>query len=494
MCLAQSLPLHRPEPTVRCTNCEKDPLKAARYCECCGRELLPGQTSHDTAQASKAEPAADVDDWAPKPHRNSDLRCPSCGGPTLDGNRCAACRASDSPAGHAQSRRPIDQAAEIAEPEAVEQTGSIAPRASTASSSRQAVHVTAAHGGSPTAKEREATAPGKPIEPERPMAPAPPRRSAADAIYAEMLQRASSPTPPPRRPSVAPQTPATSERQQTPVAPERGQRPIVLASFGVLVAALVAGTYSIRSHEQPVMTRQQSPATIVAANDATDAGIAERPVPPVTAKPVSASSVPGRKPAPANEHAAASISASVNQKPAPSAPQKDSLATRSKATTPARSPRAAAVPAALPKPVRSQGPVREVPARVITSSPVVARPAVDVVETGRQPEAEAPAAAVGPVFELRDVSESPRIATQRPPKLPVELRSRAVKDVVVVRALVTQSGRPSRISLLRRSKTGPEMDDVILASVNQWTFSPARKKGEPVNCWFNFAVQVGGTD
>ena len=39
-----------------------------------------------------------------------------------------------------------------------------------------------------------------------------------------------------------------------------------------------------------------------------------------------------------------------------------------------------------------------------------------------------------------------------------------------------------------------EVDDVILASVNQWTFSPARKKGEPVNCWFNFAVQVGGTD
>jgi TonB family protein len=101
---------------------------------------------------------------------------------------------------------------------------------------------------------------------------------------------------------------------------------------------------------------------------------------------------------------------------------------------------------------------------------------------------------VGPIFELRDVSESPRIATQHAPKLPADLRTRAVKEIVVVRALVSQNGRPSRISLLRRSKTGPEMDDVILASVNQWTFSPARKKGEPVNCWFNFAVQVGGTD
>ena len=117
-----------------------------------------------------------------------------------------------------------------------------------------------------------------------------------------------------------------------------------------------------------------------------------------------------------------------------------------------------------------------------------------MVETGRKAEAETPVPAIGPIFEIRDVSESPRIETQRPPKLPAELQARAIKEVVVVRALVSQSGRPSRISLLRRSKTGPEVDDVILASVNQWTFAPARKKGEPVNCWFNFAVQVGGTD
>jgi hypothetical protein len=130
----------------------------------------------------------------------------------------------------------------------------------------------------------------------------------------------------------------------------------------------------------------------------------------------------------------------------------------------------------------------------VTFSPAAERPAVAVVESKRQPEPEAPAAAVGPIFDLRDVSEQPKIATQHAPTLPPQLRSRAAKEIVVVRALVSQSGRPSRISLLRRSKTGPEVDDVILASVNEWTFSPARKKGEAVNCWFNFAVQVGGTD
>jgi outer membrane biosynthesis protein TonB len=50
------------------------------------------------------------------------------------------------------------------------------------------------------------------------------------------------------------------------------------------------------------------------------------------------------------------------------------------------------------------------------------------------------------------------------------------------------------VSLLRRSKSGPELDDVVVAAVNHWTFAPAKKKGEPVSCWFNFAVEVGGTE
>jgi TonB family protein len=100
----------------------------------------------------------------------------------------------------------------------------------------------------------------------------------------------------------------------------------------------------------------------------------------------------------------------------------------------------------------------------------------------------------GPIFDLSDVNESPRIETRAEPRLPADLRGRSIKEVVVVRAVVSQNGRASRISLLRRSKAGPELDDVVLDAVNQWTFSPARKKGAPVNCWYNFAVQVGGTD
>jgi TonB family protein len=89
------------------------------------------------------------------------------------------------------------------------------------------------------------------------------------------------------------------------------------------------------------------------------------------------------------------------------------------------------------------------------------------------------------------VNDSPRVATRVAPKLPPDLRSRDIKEVVIVRALVSQSGHPSRVSILRRSKTGPQLDKVVVEAVNQWTFSPARKKGEPVSCWLNFGVPVG---
>jgi TonB family protein len=74
------------------------------------------------------------------------------------------------------------------------------------------------------------------------------------------------------------------------------------------------------------------------------------------------------------------------------------------------------------------------------------------------------------------------------------LKARSINEIVIVRALVSQDGRPSRVSLLRRSKAGPQLDDVVVAAVNQWTFSPAKKKGEAVSCWLNFGVQIGRAD
>jgi TonB family protein len=96
----------------------------------------------------------------------------------------------------------------------------------------------------------------------------------------------------------------------------------------------------------------------------------------------------------------------------------------------------------------------------------------------------------GPVFGPTDVTESPRIVSRVEPKVPPQLRHQSMDDVVVVRLLVSQIGEPSRVSVLRHAKLGAPMDDAVIAAINQWTFSPARKKGEAVSSWFNVGVPI----
>ena len=121
------------------------------------------------------------------------------------------------------------------------------------------------------------------------------------------------------------------------------------------------------------------------------------------------------------------------------------------------------------------------------ATPAVARPDTKEVAKVRRS-----AASVGRVFEPADVDQSPKVATRVAPRLPPNARGGAArKDVVVVRVLVSQTGRPFRINLLRGSKGGRLLDDAVVAAVNQWTFSPARKQGEAVSCWYNVGVPVG---
>jgi TonB family protein len=123
----------------------------------------------------------------------------------------------------------------------------------------------------------------------------------------------------------------------------------------------------------------------------------------------------------------------------------------------------------------------------------VAVPAVVTV-----PEAPAAAAAAaapstlpqGPFFEPTDVHEAPRVARRVEPDVPEDLRAKASKEIVIVRMLVSQIGRPSRVTLLRKSKSGPRVDDAVIAAVNQWTFSPAKRRGEAVSSWFNVGVPL----
>jgi TonB family protein len=116
-------------------------------------------------------------------------------------------------------------------------------------------------------------------------------------------------------------------------------------------------------------------------------------------------------------------------------------------------------------------------------------PVAAALETAESRQSIAAAAPTGRFFERKDVDESPQVATRVEPQVPADLPTR--KDVVVVRVLVSQDGHPFRISLLRASRLGRSLDDAVVAAVTQWTFSPARRRGEAVSCWYNIGVPLG---
>jgi protein TonB len=137
-------------------------------------------------------------------------------------------------------------------------------------------------------------------------------------------------------------------------------------------------------------------------------------------------------------------------------------------------------------------------ARTPVRTPLVAAPAAatvavaaaappPVVVASAPPPPPPPPAAVGPFFEMGQVNQPPRVVSQVEPRLPDH---QGGSDVVVLRVLVSQAGHASTIALLRRSKAGRPVDDAVAAAVKQWTFTPARKRGQNVSCWFNVAVPL----
>jgi TonB family protein len=118
-------------------------------------------------------------------------------------------------------------------------------------------------------------------------------------------------------------------------------------------------------------------------------------------------------------------------------------------------------------------------------APVVSAPAR--TEKVRTAEVAAP---TGRFFEPNDVDVAPKVARRIEPQLPADLKGRPLNDIVIVRLLVSQDGDPSHVSLLRKSKHGRSLDNAVIAAVTQWSFSPARKKGEAVSSWYNVGVPL----
>jgi serine/threonine-protein kinase len=152
------------------------------------------------------------------------------------------------------------------------------------------------------------------------------------------------------------------------------------------------------------------------------------------------------------------------------------------------SPPAAAAP---PPATRTRSPAGA-PPRVPAASqnkPVEAPSPPAVPAVGAVPAPAVPsAAAPGRVYQTTEVDVKPEVLTQVAPGYPEEVAKQKVEDVVVLQVLVDASGRPQDIKLLRGSRRAPLLDGAAAAAVRQWTFSPARKNGQPVPCWFNVGV------
>lgn len=145
------------------------------------------------------------------------------------------------------------------------------------------------------------------------------------------------------------------------------------------------------------------------------------------------------------------------------------------------------------KPSAARGQIRAAaPTKAKAKIPTPIPTKAPAVTTAKAPGTVKPPA--GRVFERAEVDEAPRIVTRVAPRLPANLRGRASNAVVVVRVLVSRTGQPSRVNLLRGSSLGRATDDAVVAAVTQWKFSPARKRGEPVNCWYNMGVPLSQAD
>jgi protein TonB len=242
-----------------------------------------------------------------------------------------------------------------------------------------------------------------------------------------------------------------------------------LAGVAAVVAVVSAmgvgvGAYWIKVRTQPgaAPTESSAPAAPVHAAPIVHAPSVETAP---TVPPVPVVEPPEVKPEP--------VAAPKSRPGPPASPRVPTQAARQQ-NPPIREVAVAAPPAVPEPPARDPEPPP--PTALPEPPPVAAAPNV---------------APLRPFFEARDVTESPQIVRRVAPLLADELRGLAANDVVVVRLLVSQAGAPSSISLLRRSRAGQMADDAVVAAVKQWTFSPARKKGEAVSCWMNVGVPIG---
>jgi protein TonB len=489
---------------VRCDKCQAEAVEPALFCEQCGQELTTQETrSLDASEATGEQFAFDFSG-------TSSGRCGSCGGPSPDGDLCPVCLQAFSSVLSTPAAAVVDTSAPAhvdlaatSEPKLYPVPELVALCDSPASVDEFPVlqAALAAH----DVPDVAAVGDSRVNDVHVPVAetpavvvadvPAVVADSAAvvvenvPAVVAENLPAVAAESvpvvPEPVQASTEPQAavvvamPVAAEKVPAAVvqAPRRNRAEVVAAAAVLIVAAVgvPAGARWLQNQAAqrargPQVTEQPAPAP------AKPAPVARAVVPPapvqaeaqpaaveVAVKPAAAPVAPAVRPA-----AAAAVQ---TKQPVNARQVRPAAKTKTAAPVPAATAVAAA-PAPAPPPIPEPAPAPQQP--VVTAQ-----------------VAPAPEAPSGKLFDPSDVDETPRISGRVAPQLPGNL-PRTANDVVVVRILVSQSGHAFRVNLLRRSRLGPAADEAVVAAVRQWTFSPARKRGEAVSCWLNVGVSLAG--
>lgn len=496
---------------MRCVTCQAEGFTRRLYCECCGREL----------SACQLEP--DDDRTREMSSRSVASRCKGCGAPTVDGHDCGSCQPDlDSWLGNAEPAAAENEPTSVAAEESVWEelmtsdasnypshsadpsrpassaevavAALLAPdRAAGAANEPEAVMTEPAWQETPMAEPAEhemtkvelatweAVKAAEPTEQEPPMTGSAAAAFETETAEAPAVAATLSVTETPDSENAS-KAVGFNERPSVSLSSQQRSRMVSVVAPVVILAAIGVGAYGWRIQGQSVAAREEQPPAVGEEPQPVIAPDEQVMVRPDEQVMVRAREVTAVEPQPPTIDVPAATSGNDRKATSP-VPR----------VNPSAPPQTATVRWAAVTP-RDPGPEQVAPLQASNLAPelhalALAPAAPEVVSI---PAPAPPLPARGPFFETTDVNESPQVATRVKPQLPDELR--VLNETVVVRVLVSQSGHPSRVALLRKSNSGRRLDEAVIAAVKQWTFSPAKKRGEAVSCWFNLGVPIGRTE
>lgn len=82
---------------------------------------------------------------------------------------------------------------------------------------------------------------------------------------------------------------------------------------------------------------------------------------------------------------------------------------------------------------------------------------------------------------------APQISRQIPPVYPKESAAKGVEGTVYVSALISTSGKPSKVKVLKSD--APELNASAVDAVKKWVFTPATAKGKAVAATITIPVK-----